>query len=309
MKLRQLQCLCAIVDAGYNISRAAAALHATQPAVGKQLRQLEEELGVDLLRRQRGRPVGLTQAGERTIAWARRSLQSADNVRAAARDTLGGVSGGSIVLATSHTHANYILLPAIVAFTKAFPHVRISVLQGTTDQVVQLVREGKAAFGVTHMPPELPGEVVAIPFHSSRQVLVAPAGHPLLKGKALTLERLAAFPIIVQSPTRPQGARIVGKFQQAGLSVNLAVEAMDADVMKTYVAAGLGIAIIPALCYSAQRDRELKIRDADHLFEPAVSALLLKRDSHLPHYVYAFLEMLDAALDRQRLEELVFHGG
>ena len=119
MKLRQLQCLCAVVDAGFNISRAATHLHATQPAVGKQLRQFEEELGVDLLLRQSGRAVALTEAGERTAAWARRALQCAQNIRAVAQESRGN-KGGSIVLATSHAHAKYVLLPAIVAFTRRF---------------------------------------------------------------------------------------------------------------------------------------------------------------------------------------------
>lgn len=306
MKLRQLQCLCAIVDAGFNISRAATALHGTQPAVGKQLRQLEEELGVDLLLRQRGRPVALTEAGERTIAWARRSLQCADNVRAAARETRGGQAGGDIFLGTSHTHANYMLLPAIVALANAFSRVHIHVQQGAPDQVARLVRDGSATMGVSHQPPELPSEVISIPFQASRQVLVAPAGHPLLKARQLTLEQIARHPVIAQSPARPQGARILGKFAEAGLDVHLPVEALDADVMKTYVGAGLGVSIIPAFSYSAQRDRGLRVRDAGHLFDAVVSAILLKRESHLPDYVYAFLERLDATLDRRRVEALVF---
>jgi DNA-binding transcriptional LysR family regulator len=306
MKLRQLQCLCAIVDAGFNISRAATALHATQPAVGKQLRQLEEELGIDLLLRQRGRLVALTAAGERTIAWARRSLQCAENFRAAARETRGGHAGGDIFLVTSHTHANYMLLPAIVGFAKDFPRVHIHVQQGTPDQVARLVRDGSVTVGVSHQPPELPPEVLVIPFQASRQVLVAPVGHPLLKSKLLTLEQIAEHPIIAQNPARPQGARVLGKFVEAGLEVNRPVEALDADVMKTYVAGGLGVSIIPAFSYSAQRDRRLRIRDAGHLFDAVVSAVLLKRESHLPTYVYAFLERLDATLERRRVEGLVF---
>jgi DNA-binding transcriptional LysR family regulator len=306
MKLRQLQCLCAIVDAGFNISRAATALHATQPAVGKQLRQLEEELSIDLLLRQRGRPVALTEAGERTIAWARRSLQCAANFRAAARETRGGQAGGDLFLGTSHTHANYLLLPAIVAFARDFPRVHFHVQQGTPDQVAHLVRDGSTTMGVTHQPPELPPEVLGIPFQASRQVLVAPAGHPLLKTRQLTLEQIAKHPIIAQNPARPHGARILGKFGEAGLEVKLPVEALDADVMKTYVAAGLGVSIIPAFSYSAQRDRGLRIRDAGHLFDAVVSAILLKRESHLPDYVYAFLERIDATLERRRVEAYVF---
>jgi DNA-binding transcriptional LysR family regulator len=146
---------------------------------------------------------------------------------------------------------------------------------------------------------------VAIPFLQARQVLVTPAGHPLLKVKQLTLEQLARYPMIVHNPGRPQGARIERQFRQAGLEVNFAVQALDADVMKTYVAAGLGIAVIPDFTYSAKKDRELRVRPVDHLFEPAVSAVLLRRQTHLPQQVYAFLEKLDGALERRRLQALL----
>lgn len=170
MKLRQLQCLCAVVDAGFNISRAAAVLHATQPAISKQLQQFEEELGLDLLLRQGGRPVALTEAGEQTLGWARRALQCAENIRSLARDTIEG--SGSIAIATSHAHANYVLLPAIVSFSQNFPRVRMSVLQGTPGQVAELVRDGKVSVGVTHLPEVLPKELVAVPFLTSQRVLV-----------------------------------------------------------------------------------------------------------------------------------------
>lgn len=304
MKLRQLQCLCAVVDAGFNISRAATVLHATQPAVGKQLRQFEEELGADLLLRQLGRPVALTEMGERTLAWARRALQCAENIRVMAREG-GGEAGGSIALATSHAHATYLLLPAIVAFRRRFPRVHINVLQGAPGQVADLVRDGKAAIGVTHLPEELPKEVLAVPFLTSQRLLVVPQGHPLLKEKKMTLEKIAVYPLILLHSLRAQGARIVRTFQQAGLEVTVAVNALDADVVKTYVASGLGVGVIPAFCYAAQKDRGLRVRDVAHLFEPAESAVLLRRHSHLQKYMYQFLAELHPTLEPRHLEGLV----
>ncbi len=305
MKLRQMQCLCAVVDAGFNISRAAGVLHATQPAVSKQLRQFEEELGVDLLLREASRPVGLTEAGERTLAWARRALQSADNIRAIAREG-GGQGGGHIVVSTSHAHANYLLLPAIVAFTRRYPLVRISVLQGTPGQTANLVRDGKATLGVTHEPPELPRETVAVPFLTSPRLLVAPPGHPLLEVEVLSLADIAAHPLVLLHSARPGGPRIVRTLDEAGLEPNVVVQAQDSDVVKAYVGAGLGVGIIPAFCYSAARDCALGARDVGHLFEPAVSVVLLRRQGHLLKYVYEFISELDASLDRRTLEALVF---
>lgn len=307
MKLRQLQCLCAVVDCGFNISRAAILLHATQPAVSKQLRQFEEELGTDLVLRQGGRPVGLTEAGERTLLWARRALQCADNIRMLAKER-SGEDGGTLALATSHSHAKHLLLPAIVAFCRKFPRVRINVLQGTPDEAADLVRGGKAAMAVTHEPADLPRETIAVPFLSSSRLLVTPPGHPLLKAKALTLEALAPYPLILHRSSRPGGPRIERQFREAGLQAHVAVQALDADVIKTYVAAGLGVGIIPAFSFHPGQDRGLRARDVAHLFNPAVSMVVLRRHSHLPKFIYQFLAELEPSLERQRLEQLVFEG-
>jgi LysR family transcriptional regulator, cys regulon transcriptional activator len=308
MKLRQLQCLCAVAEAGFNISRAANVLHATQPAVGKQVRELEDELGIDLLLRQGGRVTGLTDAGERTLQWARRALQCTDNIRALARE-LGDQAGGTIAIATSHAHATYVLLPAVSSFSASFPKVRINVLQGTPDRVAELVRDGKVALGVTHLPAQVPPEVVAVPFLTSPRVVVTPAGHSLLALSTLTLEALAEYRIIVPHSPRPEGGRILRKFEAAGLEPDLAVQALDADVVKTYVEAGIGVGIVPAFCYSAERDSGLHAKDAGHLFDPAITVVLLRRRSYLPVYIHSFLEDLSPELQRGQLECAVMEEG
>lgn len=308
MKLRQLQCLCAVIDAGFNISRAAIALHATQPAISKQLRQFEEELGVDLLLRQGGRPVALTEAGEQILGWARRALQCTDNVRTVARAERGE-EGGTIALATSHTHANYLLLSAIVAFRRRFPLVRINLQLGSPEQVAELVRDGKAGIGVTHLPEELPKEVLAAQFLTSPRLLIMARGHPLInEKKPLTLEALAPHPIILLSSSRRLGARILQKFQQSGLHPNVVVQALDVDVVKNYVVAELGMGIIPAFAFSPAKDRSLRARSVAHLFDPAESAVLLRRHSQLPKYAYQFLEQLDPALEFRSMEARILEG-
>ena len=305
MKLRQLQCLCAVVDAGFNISHAANVLHATQPAVSKQLRQFEEELGIDLLQRQAGRPVALTPEGEQTLVWARRAMQCSQNIRQLARNSKGE-TGGTIALGTSHSPANYLVLPAIVAFCRRFPSVRVTVLQGTPDEVARLVRDGAAALAVTSEPGELPKETIAVPFLTSRRLVIAPAAHPVLKEKKLTLEAVAAHPLIIQRSSRPGGPRIAQKFEQAGLAAHVAVQALDADVIKTYVRSGIGIGIIPAFSFSAVRDRGLRVLDAGHLFDPAVTVVVLRRQSHVPQAIFQFLAELDPSLEKERLDALVF---
>jgi DNA-binding transcriptional LysR family regulator len=237
--------------------------------------------------------------------WARRSLQSADNFLAAAREMRSGISGGTIALATSHTPAA-LMAQGMASFLKAFPRVRISVLQALSEQAVQLVRDGKVSVAVTHPPDRLPAEVVALPYQVLGLALVAPVGHPLLRARELTLAKIAAYPLITQHPSRPQSERILGKFLEAGLQVHRPVDSLDAAVTKSYVAAGIGVAIIATSTYSPRSDHGLRIRDAGHLFGPSLSAVLLKRDSHLPGYVYSFLEMLDPSLERRRVEEAIF---
>ncbi|MEM5318289.1 LysR substrate-binding domain-containing protein [Paraburkholderia sp. JHI869] len=306
MKLRQLECLCAIVDAGFNISRAATNLHSSQPAVGKQLRQLEEEIGTDLLLRVKGRPTALTPTGERTIEWARRSLQCAKSFRETAREAKVGEFAWTIPLFASHTLAKYIVLPAISSFLDAFPNGHFKVMQGLPDQAAQLMQDGEAMFGVAHQPRELPPGLVAIPFRTLDLALLAPARHPLLRLKQLTLESIATYPLIAQNTSRPQGARVMRTFFEAGLDPKPVVEAPDAEVVKAFVTAGIGVAIIPAFTFDARRDTGLRIRDASNLFGASVAAIFLKRDAHLPAYAFQFLEMLDPTLERRRIEGMIF---
>jgi DNA-binding transcriptional LysR family regulator len=303
MKLRQLQCFCAVVDADFNISRASEALHTTQPSVGKHLKQLEEELASDLLVRSGGRILGLTPNGEQILVWARRALQCTENIRSASRDARQ--AHGTLTLATSHTHANYVILPAILEFTRRFPEVQIGVQQGAPEHVAEMVRSGKADIGVIHEPPDLPREVVALPFLSAPQCLIMPLEHPLKAEPDLTLEKLASFPLIVQSKDRPQGQRVLGEFDRANLSVRVSVQALDADVMKTYVAAGLGIAVVPSYSFRDLDQQSLVARDVSHLFEPGVSAALLRRDSHIRNCVFEFLEELSDELPRSRVDAVV----
>ncbi len=159
------------------------------------------------------------------IVWARLALQCSDNIHVAVGES-DGVAGGTIDLATSHTHANYVLLPAILAFTRRFPQIQIGVEQGTSEQVAELVRDGKAMIGVLLQPEVVPKEIVSVPFLEAAHVLVAPAGHPLLDEDELTLDKIAAYPIIIQNPARPQGARMLQRFQQARLKVQIAVQAL-----------------------------------------------------------------------------------
>lgn len=305
MKLRQLQCLCAVVDSGFNISRAAKHLHATQPAVSKQLRLLENELGIELIVRQGDRPVGLTNVGERAVLWARQALRCAENIRVLSQES-NGEEDGMLVLASSHSHSKHLLLPALTAFCRKYPRVRVTVIQRPPEEAAALVRDGMAAIAVTHAPANLPRETVAVPFLTSDRMLVMPPGHPLLRVKELTLKKIAPYPLIMQRTNRPDAPQIERQFQEAGLPVHIAVQAIDTDVIKTYVAAGLGVGIIYEFAYNHRADRGIRVRNVGHLFSPTSSTVVVRRNALLPKLAYEFLASLHPSLDRSRLENIVF---
>lgn len=304
MKLRQLQCLCAIVDAGFNLSRAASTLHTTQPAVSKQLRHLEEELGLDLLHRHGGRVLGLTEIGERTAAWARQALQCVDNIRDLAQESRGGTTG-RIVVATSHTQAKYALLPALPAYRRHRPGVKIAVRQGSPEQVLELVREGKASFGLISLIKDGNKEVVALPLRSSPLVLIATPGHPLLEGPTPTLAQLAQHPLVLVHPSA-MSLGVMARFEEAGLEIEVAVQALNSDMAKDFVVAGMGYALIPAFTHDPVNDHRLQVRDVGDLFDPVVTSVALRRNGHVLRYVHDLLELIDPTLDRHRLDALVF---
>jgi DNA-binding transcriptional LysR family regulator len=301
MTLRQLQCFCAVVDASFNVSRAALLLHATQPAVSKQLQQFEKDLGAPLLLRQGGRPVGLTEEGEKVLTWARRAVRCADRIRDLGRPG-SNQEPRTIEVATSHAHANYILLPAILAFRRRNPMLSVKVRMGDPDEVAGMVRDGLAEIGVTHIPHDLPKDIVAVPFLWSPQMLVMPRNHPLQGERELDLRTIARHPLVAQSASRPQGAQVARSFQQAGVEVNAVVEALDADVIKTYVEAGLGVGVIPEFTCQPGGDDGLTVRDVTHLFDPAISVILLRRNGNLKKYLFDFIFELGPALDQSLLE-------
>jgi len=300
MKLRQLECLCAIVDAGHNISRAAQQLGTSQPALGKQVRALEQTLGAELLVRQGKRIVALTAAGRAVIGTARTMLRQADNIRRATAD-LANPAGGELAIATTHTHARYLLLPAIKAFVGKHPAVLLRLRQGTPQTIVGMVEDGAVDCGITTELEQLPDTLVQLPCFEMRHSVVAPVGHPLLRARTLTLRLLAQYPLLAHDPRFKIGREVMQKFAAAGLQPKYVMQALDSDVMKAYVAAGLGIAIIPKITFSPLRDSGLRSRDVSHLFTSTTTYAVLRRGVYLKRHVQEFLQGLAPQLDAQAL--------
>ena len=301
MKLIQLAYLCGIVDHGLNVSIAANALHTSQPGISKQIRLLEDELGVDILIRRSNRIVGLTDQGQAIVTIARRVLWETKNIR------LVGGEGRTerlhpISIATTYVHARYVLLPLITRFRARHPKVTFHIQQCSHDEILELVGNGGVDMGVSTLPKKPPEEIVALPFLKLHRALITPRDHPLAKKQKVTLQDLAKYPMITSSTAQPTGITVLNAFRARKLVPDIVLSATDADVIKAYVEAGVGIAVLSAEAYDAKRDIGICAINVDHLFEPLTSYITINRYSHLRSSIAEFIQLLSAKWTRDAVE-------
>lgn len=297
MKLQQLIYLKEVAKRGLNVSDAAEALHTSQPGVSKQIRQLEEELGVDLLVRHGKRVVELTEPGRAILAIVERILQDAENLKQVARE-FGSEGSGSLVIATTHTQARYALPPVVSRFTQRYPNVRLSLRQGSPGYIAELVRSGEADIAITTEAAELYQGLVLLPCYQWNRCVITPLRHPLLREKPLTLEAVARYPVITYDFALAGDSPIKRAFEQKRIVPNVVLTAIDADVIKVYVEMGLGVGILAKMAFDPARDLGLRLIDASHLFEPSMARIGLRPNAYLRRYVYEFIEMFSPHLKR-----------
>lgn len=307
MNLQQLRYLHGIAEQGFNISRAAAALHTSQPGISKQIQMLEQEIGIQILARKGNRIVGVTEPGQAILDVARRMLQDAENLKRIGEDFTTR-NAGRLVVATTHIHARYVLRRVIRDFIGQHPEVQLVLRQGSPSQTARLVASGEADIGVSSAPPEPVHDLVLLPCYQLERSVITRKDHPLLKEKRLRLKSIARYPIITFDQSFVGGSAVLRAFEAAGIRPNIVLTAIDADVIKTYVELGLGIAILPSIAYEAARDRNLRALDASALFEPTVTRIELRRESYLRGYMYDFIHLLAPQWDRQSIERTVRAG-
>ncbi len=297
MKLQQLRYLCEVANQGLNLSKAAEILHTSQPGISKQIRLLENELGVDIFVRNGKRVVETTPPGRAILEIAERMLRDAKNLKQVGQEFANEASG-SLTIATTHTQARYALPSAIQHFTARYPKVRLVLRQGNPTQIAELVTSGVADIAIATEAIELFSELVMLPCYQWNRCVIVPPRHPLLKLKGLTLEAIAEHPIITYDFAFTGRSKINQAFDAKGLVPNVVLTAIDADVIKTYVELGLGIGILAQMAFEPSRDRHLRAIDASHLFEPSTTRIGISRNSYLRKYVYDFIEMFAPHLDR-----------
>ncbi|HXV10931.1 MAG TPA: CysB family HTH-type transcriptional regulator [Burkholderiales bacterium] len=297
MKLQQFRYLKEIAKRDLNLSEAAEALHTSQPGISKQIRQLETELGVDLLVRHGKRIIDMTEPGRAILAIVERILQDTENLKQVARE-FGAQGSGSLVVATTHTQARYALPPVVSRFSQRYPKVRLSLRQGSPEYIAGLVRSGEADIAITTEAAELYERLVLLPCHQWNRCVITPLRHPLLREKPLTLEAVARYPIITYDFALARDSPIKRAFDQKRLVPDVVLTAIDADVIKTYVEMGLGIGILAKMAFDPARDMGLRLIDASHLFEPSMARIGLRPNAYLRGYVYDFIEMFAPHLKR-----------
>jgi LysR family cys regulon transcriptional activator len=304
MKLQQLRYLTEVVRRGLNVSEAAAALHTSQPGISKQIRSLEDELGVQVFVRHGKRLVSITEPGKAVVAIAERILSEAQNLRRAGEE-FANDQLGTLTIAATHTQARYALPQAVAAFMRRYPRVKLVIHQGNPTQICEQVLEGEADFCVaTEAIAQYP-ELVSMPVYQWNRCAVVPARHPLLKAKPLTLERLAEYPIVTYDFAFANRSLVEKAFENRGLQANVVLTALDSDVIKTYVELGLGVGILAKMAFDPERDRSLRAIDAGHLFESSTTRLGIKRNAYLRRYAYEFIELFAPHLPRAIVERSV----
>jgi len=308
MNFQQLRYVRETVRRNLNITEAANALFTSQPGVSKQIKELEEELGVKIFERRGRRFVGLTEPGKAVVKIVERVLQETENLKRVGRE-YAEQDAGALTVATTHTQARYALPRVVGEFRGRYPKVRLSLLQGSPLDIAQLVSRGDADVAIATESLDHFPELLALPGYQWTHCVVVPPKHPLVKVARLSLDDLARHPIITYSPEFTGRAHINEAFTARGLAIDVVLTAIDSDVIKTYAELGLGIGIIASMAFDAERDRGLRALDASHLFRTNTTRVAIRRGAYLRGFAYEFIELFAPALSRAAIERAAAGGG
>ena len=295
MKLNQLRYIVEVNRRGLNVSAAAEALYTSQPGVSKQIRLLEEELGVKIFERSGKHFTQLTPAGTEIVRVAERILGETRNIRAIAEE-YSDEGAGSLAVATTHTQARHALPAAVSRFRNDFPAVSLHFHQGTPVQIAEMATSGDVDFAIATEALELYEELAILPCYRWNRSIIVPEGHPLCDARPLTLEAIAAHPIVTYVFGFTGRSRLDEAFASRGLNPEVVFTATDSEVIKTYVQLGLGVGIMASMAFDPVRDQGLVALDASHLFAPSTTSIAFRRGAYLRGYMLAFIETFAAHL-------------
>jgi DNA-binding transcriptional LysR family regulator len=289
MNLQQIRYLREVVKRGFNLTAAAESLHTSQPGISQRIRELEEELGVTIFVRQGKRITGLTPPGEAVLAIAERIGNDVENLKKVGNE-FSGSDAGTFVIAATHMQARYILPQPVLAFTKRFPRVQLAIRQGNPRQLAEMVVKGEADVAIATETLDHYPELETLPCYRWHHCVVAPTGHPILKVRNPGLADIARYPLVTYDAAFSGRSALDDTFAQAGLETHVVLTAIDTDVIKTYVRAGLGIGIIASMAVDRKHDSDLGVIDGTRLFPEKVTKLAWRKGAYLRGYVREFID-------------------
>ena len=295
MNFQQLRIIRETARRQFNLTEVANALFLAQSGVSKHIKDLEDELGIELFVRRGKRLLGMTEPGKELLVIVERMLLDAQNVRKLA-DQFSNRDEGNLVIATTHTQARYALPEIIRRFTAQYPKVHLVLHQGSPKQIAGMLNAGEADIGIATETLSQESTLVTFPFYQWRHAAVAPNGHPLAGREHVTLEELARHPLITYHPEYTGRARIDAAFAAAGLSPDIVMSAIDSDVIKTYVELGLGIGIIAETAFTGDREEHLSLLPTGEAFALNTTVIAVRRGHYLRGFGYRFIEHCSAEL-------------
>nr|WP_315246006.1 CysB family HTH-type transcriptional regulator [uncultured Albidiferax sp.] len=297
MNLHQFRFVQEAARRGLNLTEAAKALHTSQPGVSKAIIELEEELGVEIFARHGKRLKRITEPGQHVLSSIEVIMREVGNLKRIG-EQFSAQDSGTLSIATTHTQARYVLPVPVAKLREAYPKVNVSLHQGAPDQVARMLIDEVAEIGIATESLANYTELVTLPCYEWQHVIVFPAHHPLAKKERLTLEDIAQEPIITYHPSFTGRTKIDQAFAARKLVPRIALEAIDSDVIKTYVRLGLGIGIVAEMAVRDDVNSDLIVRPGGILFGVNVARVAFKRSAYLRNFVYKFAELLSDRLDR-----------
>lgn len=301
MNFQQLRTILELPRHSFNLTQMASALGMTQPGISRHVRDMEEEMGFAIFERSNKRITGLSESGRAILPIVERLLVEADKLQGASADYTT-LASGVLAISTTHTQARYALPQAMLGFRGAFPEVRVALQQNTPEDIAKSVIAGKADIGIATESLAAYPELAAFPCYRWSHLVLVPDGHPLLELGALTLRALVQFPLLTYDHGFTGRRHIEQAFSASGLIPDVALTAMDSDVIKDYVRLGLGVGVLASVAFDAEHDTGLRALDAGHLFAASTTWLAVRRGAYLRSYTYEFIRHFAPQLTRQAID-------
>ena len=304
MKLQQLRYIWEVAHHGLNVSATAQSLYTSQPGISKQIRLLEDELGVEIFSRSGKHLTRVTPAGQEILKIAGDILRQVESIKQLTNEH-NSPSHGSLSIATTHTQARYALPSVIKGFIGKYPDVSLHMHQGTPIQISEKAADGTVDFAIATEALELFGDLIMMPCYRWNRCILVPKDHPLAQLDTITLEDVAELPIVTYVFGFTGRSRLDDAFKEKGLEPKVVFTATDADVIKTYVRLGLGIGIVAHMAYDTETDSDLVAIEASDLFQSSVTSIGFRKGTYLRGYMYDFIQAFAPHLTRTVVDEVI----